>query len=432
MSILHVFYENKKVGSLERDEELTFSFKYSEEWIKSPSNFPLSLIMPVDEKTYGNKLTLSFFENLLPEGDVRNALEKSQDVHGDFEFLAKYGRDCAGALVITPDENFKQDDKETKLEEISLEKVYKAIEERRPVADMIAETNSGYLSLAGAQDKFPIVLKNKKFFMPLNGTPTTHIVKVPIWRNGVKDSVYNEYYCMELARAVGFKVPHCFIEKGEHPLYVIERYDRSKDKEGVVHRIHQQDFCQAQGIVSEFKYEAKGGPSLKDNYDLIVKNVMASKKFKAINSYLDWVMFNLLIGNNDSHSKNISFLMINNKIELAPMYDLISTAIYPKLKREFSFIIGDRDVFSRIGKNQFELLEVELDIKKGTLMEVLQKMNDKIMKHKDIVAKEIIKEHGRVPIISNISKLIEKRSRSLIHQKALSGEMGEAYEEDET
>jgi serine/threonine-protein kinase HipA len=93
-------------------------------------------------------------------------------------------------------------------------------------------------------------------YHPTNGTPTTHIVKVPIYRSGVKESVYNEYYCMRLARLVGINVPHCSVlDHEEHPLYIISRYDRSNEKK--TKRIYQQDFCQAQAGVSENKYEAK-------------------------------------------------------------------------------------------------------------------------------------------------------------------------------
>lgn len=420
MSRLFVFYENEKVGILERDQDLVYSFFYTKEWIENKNNFPLSLMLPVSDQKYGNKLTLSFFENLLPEGQVRESLEKSQHIHGEYDFLAKYGQDCAGAIIITPDENFRlKTAASVQSEKIDLEKIYKAIEERRSVAEMIAETSPGYLSLAGAQDKFPAIYKEGAFFLATNGAPTTHIVKVPIWRHKIKDSVYNEFYCMELARAVGLKVANCSIISGEHPLYVVERYDRIIDKAKKIHRIHQQDFCQAQGITSEFKYQIKGGPSLKDNYDVIVEKVSAVKKLEAIETYLNWVAFNLLIGNNDSHSKNISLLLNNKKTELAPLYDLICTAIYPQLKREFSFVIGDRDEFSKIGKNQFEMLEDQLGLKRNAMLMILQEMNDKILSKKDLLADRFSQEYKDVTIFNRISDLIKDRSKSLQMQQAL-------------
>ena len=103
-------------------------------------------------------------------------------------------------------------------------------------------------------------------------------------------------------------VPEVQIIEGEHPLFVIERYDRNKDGDQVK-RLHQQDFCQAIGITSDEKYEAEGGPDLEDVYNLMLENVTARKRIESSFRFLDWVCLNLLIGNNDSHAKNLSFLM---------------------------------------------------------------------------------------------------------------------------
>lgn len=420
MKKLNVFFEFQKVGELKRDEELVYSFTYDNAWLSFPKKFPLSLVMPLEEKTFGNKVTLSFFENLLPEGEVREAISKSHHIDSDFEFLEEFGKDCAGAIIISNEEVSPFIENNNEKTSINMKNVFKAIDENHSVADVIAEMNPGYLSLAGAQDKFPAIYQDKKFYLPLNGTPTTHIVKVPIQRNGIKESVYNEYYCMELARVIGFNVPRCqVIGEGDHPLFVIDRYDRFVDEKAIIHRIHQQDFCQAQGVVSESKYESRGGPRIKDNYELILKNVYFRKKVENTHTFFDWICFNLLIGNNDSHSKNISFVLIDGRIELAPMYDLISTIVYPKLKKTFAFTIGDRDEFSKIGKNQFEMLDKELGLKSGTMAGRMQIVHDKVMKEKDVVAKRVIGEHKQVKIVHRIAEEIEGRAKSLKFQKAI-------------
>lgn len=417
MSKLNVFYEKVKVGELKRDEDLVYSFAYDSDWLQYEKKFPLSLALPLRSEPYGNKYTLSFFENLLPEGEVRNVIGRAHQVESPYEFLKEFGGDCAGAIIVTDKERspFTGDTREKTL--IDMEKVYQAIEQNHSVAHVIAQLDPGYLSLAGAQDKFPAILEDGRFYLPKDATPTTHIVKVPINRDGVKESVYNEYYCMQLARACGLNVPYTqIIGGGIHPLFIIDRYDREKDKNGIIHRIHQQDFCQAQGIVSEQKYEAKGGPSLKSNYALIVNNVGIKNRLSNTYAFLDWVCFNLLIGNNDSHSKNISFLLRDGRIELAPFYDLLSTAIYPKLKRQFSFNIGDRDDFSRIGGKQFEALDADLGLKIGVMAERLKLMNKKVLEHKDPLADSIKKEHQQMKIAHRISEMIEKRSRSFKQQ----------------
>lgn len=417
MSKLNIFFEEKKVGELVRDNELMHTFRYDPRWLKSPGGFQLSLALPLQEEPFGNKLTLSFFENLLPEGEVREILGLNYQIGSSFEFLKKFGKDCSGAIIVSESEISPFKGTKAGTIKIEMDEIYKAIDEKRSVAEVISELEPGYLSLAGAQDKFPAIYNDGDFYLPTHGAPTTHIVKVPIWRRAVSESVYNEYYCMQLAKAVGLHVPGCFVlGDGSHPLFVIERYDRIVDKKGKVRRIHQQDFCQAQGIVSDEKYEAKGGPTLKDNYDLLIKNAWIKKRSENIFSFLDWVCFNLLIGNNDSHSKNLSFSLKEEKNQLAPFYDLLCTAIYPKLKRQFSFKIGDRDDASRIGKNQLNLLNKELGLRDGTLIERMLLMRDKLMEHKDEVALKVLKDLPKVKIVGRISDLIENRCRSLARQ----------------
>ena len=416
MKSLYVFYENQRVGVFSRDENLVSSFSYDAEWQKSENSFPLSLAMPLTQTTFGNKITLSFFENLLPEGDVRDILERDYKLHGAYEFLERFGQDCAGAIMITPEENFSYKPDAFDVKEIDINEIYKAISNKKMIAEVVSQMEPGYLSIAGAQDKFPAIFKRGKLYLPTNGAPTTHIIKTPIHRHGIKESVYNEYYCMELARAIGLHVAPCEILDGDFPLFITERYDRIQGEDGVMHRLHQQDFCQAQGVVSEEKYEFKDGPSIKDNYAMLVKHVTATKRIQALQSFLSWISFNLLVGNNDGHSKNLSLLLVNNKNELAPFYDLLCTAIYKSLHKDFSFKIGDRYAFEKIGLNQFILLEEQLGIKKGTFTQRVKDTRELLLTHKDLVLEKMLDKHPKAKIPKRISALIERRTKGLTRQ----------------
>jgi len=420
MKRLYAFYESKKVGVLTKDDDDVYSFEYAETWIKDAEAFAISLSMPIERpEKFGNKITLSFFENLLPEGDVRKELESAHKISGVFDFLAEFGRDCAGAITLTERADYQAPTGPLELTPIDMKKIFQAIEENLSVAEVISETSPGYLSLAGAQDKFPAVLRGGKFFLPKNGHPTTHIVKVPIWRRGVKESVYNEYYCMQLAKSVGLEIPSCQVIDGEHPLFVIERYDRTS-ADSSVHRIHQQDLCQAQGVSSESKYEIKGGPSLKQNYEFLAEHITPTHRLRSLERFLDWICFNLIIGNNDSHSKNVSLLLHQKtKYVLAPFYDLMSTALYDRLEPSFSFLIGGRDEFSKIGKNQIEALEDQLGLKRGVFKKRLEGMAESIQAQYRNLAEKTHKEFTNAKIPKRINELIDTRIRSLRLQKAI-------------
>ncbi len=415
---LYVFYKDMRVGQIKRDEELLYSFQYDEAWLKYQNCFALSLGMPLQEESFGNRTTLSFFENLLPEGDTREFLKIDQNLQSEFDLLKKFGSDCAGAFIISGSKkSHYQNLGPSKEIPIDMTKIYEAIDSKRPVIAVIADLGPGYLSIAGAQDKFAAIYRGGKFFLPTSGRPTTHIVKVPILRSNVKESVYNEYYCMNLARKVGLVTPDCFvIGHKTHPLYVTVRYDRFVDKEDSVQRYHQEDFCQAQGFVSENKYEERGGPSIKANYELIKAQVTIKKRKQATLDFLDWICFNFLLGNNDSHSKNLSFLLKDGRIELAPFYDIVCTAIYPNIRDYFSFKIGGRNEQSRIRKNQLNVLDKELGLKRGTMIEIMVAMKQKLLAQKDEIVSEVREEFPDSKIPARISELIGQRCRSLERQ----------------
>lgn len=124
----------------------------------------------------------------------------------------------------------------------------------------------------------------------------------------------------------------------------------------------------------------------------------------------------MLIGNNDSHSKNLSLLLINNKNELAPFYDLLCTTIYESLHKEFSFKIGDRYTFAKIGLNQFTLLEKELGIKEGAFTQRIKEIRELILIHKDLVLAEMMDKHPQAKIPKRIRALITKRAKGLSQQ----------------
>jgi serine/threonine-protein kinase HipA len=124
------------------------------------------------------------------------------------------------------------------------------------------------LSLAGAQDKLPVVFDGQHIGLPRGDQPSTHILKPAI--AAVEDSVHNEAYCMALAQAMGLPTAQAQIfSVGDRPVLLVARYGRRAGDDGQPVRIHQEDFCQALGVVPEMKYQNEGGPDLKACFDLL-------------------------------------------------------------------------------------------------------------------------------------------------------------------
>lgn len=220
---------------------------------------------------------------------------------------------------------------------------------------MLAGQDGLRLSLAGAQDKLPVVFDGVCIGLPRNGTPSSHILKPAI--PGVEDSVMNEGFCMALAEAMQLKPAkskiHCVLG---HSFLLVERYDRLIDVQGQRLRLHQEDFCQALGVVPEMKYQNEGGPDLTQCFELVRSATRPSAP--QILRLLDCVIFNALIGNHDAHAKNFSLLYSGEKSGkapvLAPLYDTLSTAVYPQLTPKMAMKIGSKYKFSEVQTRHWE------------------------------------------------------------------------------
>ncbi len=141
-----------------------------------------------------------------------------------------------------------------------------AILQELPKRPLLAGDEGIRFSLAGAQDKVAVLIEQGEVYLALGGAPSTHILKPAVERfEGV---VFNEALCMKLAAQAG--LPAASVETMKVngiDCLIVERYDRihkkGPDAEPTIERLHQEDFCQAQGMVSEHKYQKEGSPSLK-------------------------------------------------------------------------------------------------------------------------------------------------------------------------
>jgi serine/threonine-protein kinase HipA len=141
--------------------------------------------------------------------------------------------------------------------------------------------------------------------------------------------VSNEALCMRIAYHLGISAAK--VEVGEFDgmqVLIVERYDRSRTDQGKVVRLHQEDFCQAQGVRSEQKYEDRGGPSLSRCAKLLDQWSQDKDRLERL---LDINTLNVIVGNGDAHAKNLSLLYSGGRqmwASLAPAYDVVSTVWY--------------------------------------------------------------------------------------------------------
>jgi serine/threonine-protein kinase HipA len=126
---------------------------------------------------------------------------------------------------------------------------------------------------------------------------------------------------MRLARSLDLPVPDVHRLYTPYPVYIVDRFDRVV-MNGQVLRRHVIDACQLLNKARGFKYRAA-------TLETLVQVIAQCRTRPAARLWLfQWLVFNALVGNADNHLKNISFLVSEEGIEIAPGYDLISTAVY--------------------------------------------------------------------------------------------------------
>jgi serine/threonine-protein kinase HipA len=227
------------------------------------------------------------------------------------------------------------------------------------------------MSLAGAQEKLPVAVIDGQIAVPTNGAPSTHILKPDNPR--LSGSVQNEALCMVLARRIGLNVASVTTGvAGGRSYLLVERYDRA-GAGGAVRRLHQEDFCQALGRAPAAKYEFNGtgprGPSIADMFALVRQHMTA----RDITRLLDAVIFNIAIGNVDSHAKNYSILLGADAPELAPLYDFMTGLAWVNITQNHAQAIGGQRRGRHIyGRHWRRMAEASGLAARGTIQRVEQ------------------------------------------------------------
>jgi serine/threonine-protein kinase HipA len=405
---LDVYLREQKIGRLSLDEKRRFMFQYDAGWIHQKGAVPLSLHLPLRAESYPDDFARPFFSNLLPEAEVKRVIAQRLQISesNDFAMLNSIGGECAGAVSLLPSgvtPTVKPGYRE--LNENELHKIIIDLP-RRP---LMAGVEGMRLSLAGAQNKLPVYMEDDRIFIASGNAPSSHILKPPI--RDLEDTVDNETFCMMLAQSMGLSAPLVTIHRGLDRLFIITRYDRSRDKDGRVVRLHQEDFCQALGYLPDQKYETEGGPSLQQCFALLQgKSIRPAADRMAL---LRWTIFNFLIGNADAHAKNLAMLFTDRGPRLAPFYDLICTQIYPDLAEKQAMRVGGENRPSWMQRKHWERFGESVGIKTSLVLKALQEMSSSIMPAAQVLSIEFNKTYGTGTIIEKILAVIEKRAKAV-------------------
>lgn len=404
--VLEVYLREAHVGQLVQDGQ-RFEFRYLEAWLDHDEAQPLSVSLPLRPEPFHEEAVRPYFANLLPDAGQRRALARVLGVseENDLSLLAEVGGDCAGAVMLLPPDTEPPAD--GGYQEISEQTLGRILEElpRRPYA---AGWQGVRLSLAGAQPKLPMHFEDGKWFLPTGRNASSCILKPAL--QGLQHSVANEAFCMRLAARMGLRVPRADVVRvGGQLVYRVQRFDRAGDPPFM--RLHQEDFCQALGVLPDRKYEKEGGPGLAESFALLDAHSMMPLADRR--QLVKWLAFNLVAGNADAHAKNLALLYHGSAISLAPFYDLVCTAAWDELTTNLAMNIGGEARWDWVQLPHWAALAKSIGMRVSLLTEEVGWFAETMPRYAEEIADEFARELGDEAHIANIVAEMHRRSRTI-------------------
>ena len=407
-----VWHAARQVGALWRDGQDRIGFAYEPEWLNQ--GFRIGHVLPLQASPFepADAKAHAWFSNLLPEGPARERIVRSLGIaDDDYTLLREIGGECAGALNILPiDQTPNHQNDAQRLDDRAFEKM---LQQRgqgivpRPTENDEAPAR---LSLAGAQAKCPILIRDDEYYLPKAATASSHILKfeLPQWRHV---PVF-EIYLNRIAETIGLPVPESQLqERHGHRYLVISRYDREFEVDSW-QRLHQEDFCQIAGLRATRKYQADGGPGLADCAQWIRE--LSEQPAGDLLQLLRWQVFNWLAGNSDGHAKNLALVQVRrntNRWRLAPFYDLVCTRAWPNLDRRMAMNIGGEADPGRIRSEHWRALAKEIGMRPRFVDKEIAGMIDAIQNAMRSVREHLEQQHGALPMLQQPEKIIRTQLR---------------------
>ena len=335
MTDLVIYLDDQPCGVATQSATGSITFRYDESYRRGAMPTPLSLSMPLAATSHKKRAILPYLQGLLPDSaDALNAIARRYSVspNSPYAILAHVGSDVAGAVQIeeagvlplsaTGSRTNVRNIDEAEIGAM-LRHVVSEYSDGVPYYDSV-----GRFSLAGAQPKIALHQgSNGEWGVPLDATPTTHILKPAAGTIRRIDVV--EQLTMNAAQHLGNEVAKSELQTIDGlDVFVTVRYDR-KLVGGAWRRLHQEDLCQALSVPPSKKYQHRdGGPGLASIAALIRSLPFERDRREVGRRFYQAFVFNVVAGCTDAHAKNYSLMLEGESVRLAPLYDLVTNAPY--------------------------------------------------------------------------------------------------------
>lgn len=407
-------------------------FKYDEQVVREDSGDRLSaraisVRMPVMAAPYDHSATLVFFDNLLLESDTRAELARldrrdPSDVAG---LLGRVGAECAGAVSVWPHDASSRQPAYRPLSVLEVEALFDERHGER-IAQTLLESRQ---VMSGAQRKLVLRRDGDAWALPLGGAPSTHLLKRSSGRyHGL---VANELACLRIANAVGLSVCEATMAGSVGPwpdgsteprLIAVTRFDRvvsidepanARSSFAPISRLHQEDLCQITGRRPSSKYQANGGPTLRD-LATVIRRYSAAPDVD-LQSALTMAVANVCLGNGDAHGKNFALLAdATGARHLAPFYDIVSTDVYPALTPTFAMLFGHADRAAALNAHDLDRVARDFGVARSLVRATVERIATTLPRVLDDVLDGVERDVGVAsPVLDELNVLVRARATQM-------------------
>lgn len=420
MSELLVLMHGQLAGRAFSDRHGQPHFAYDWAWQRNRDAIPLSLSLPLAASDHSPDTVVAVMWGFLPDNEhvlQRWGSRFHVSPRNPLSLLAHVGEDCAGAAQFVRPERLDEVLGSAKGDVKWLDEAEVA-ERLRQVRQDAGQTRQqgdiGQFSLPGAQPKIALHRDAGRWGIPQGAMPTTHILKPPT--GTYEGYVENEHFCLNLARRLGLSVCRSEVMRFADEIAIcVARYDRA-NVEGRWWRVHQEDFCQALGVMPQRKYQNDGGPSPVQMADVLQQ--YSSQPQADRENFFFALVFNWLIGGTDAHAKNYSLLIgAGADVLLAPLYDISSALPYPELDRrklKMAMKIGSHYRWHDINLADWTKLGADMGFREDYVRHVLTLVNHAIADEASAEASRMRGEGVWHPVIDTlVDRIAESAGRSV-------------------
>jgi len=322
--MIKVWTDGAEAGLLDRTGDRGSTFLYLPEVIGARA---VSATMPVRLASWDVRFGLApIFEMNLPEGVLRERLRlafaKATGTFDDFDLLGIVGRSQVGRIRCTGQ-------KETLHEDVPFQSVDEILARRRggDLLRHLIERFASFSGISGVQPK--VLIRDEKAFvahhkdahLSQSHRGATHIVK--FWEpNEYPQLAANEYFCLKVAEKCGLEVPPFRLAEDAGAL-VVDRFDLRLD--GTYRGF--EDFCVLNARRTDQKYSGSYETSIVKRFQQFANSPHVHADLEKL---FTLIALNCVLRNGDAHLKNFGMVYddVRGEARLAPVYDLVTTAVY--------------------------------------------------------------------------------------------------------